>query len=316
MVYLSSYYCVVRVNSSLSTWVPLRNYQKLIKCQFNNKFTPKTELIVLLFYFFVLKVMENLASTSQEGTMRVPFNNESSGGTSKCTLPMVNVKEKIIIVLDRAEEDICTPFKLPNFEQIHPLAMLKRGIELFLHNKQRINKKHEYAFLVLNEDSVSWLVDFTNNINNIIKALGYVDACKTTEDIFNLNLLFDIISQHIQVPELYKEENVVMPPNYVVRIILFYGRSYTIPQIEQTPEIKEFLKAPYLTLDMVMTHESIDGDNKCHQIATVLQNLDQKGFSYFFSVERDMKTLFNSMGRLLGHPLQRPIQKGGIYAMK
>lgn len=232
----------------------------------------------------------------------------------KRTLPIVNVKEKIVIVLDRAEDEITTPFKLAN-STIKPLEMLKRGIESFLRHKNRINKKHEFALMLLNENNVSWLFDFTTNINEIIKTLESIESCET-EDIFNLNSLFDMFVHQVQIPNVCVLEDVIIPPSYVVRLVLFYGRSYTIPQIDSSPEIKEFLKSPYLTIDVLMTHEPIDDNNNCDKICNVFKNLDPNGYSYFFSVERDVNALLTSVGKLLGHPLQRPVQKLANYSMR
>jgi hypothetical protein len=101
----------------------------------------------------------------------------------------------------------------------------------------------------------------------------------------------------------------------VVRTILLYGRSYTLPKLDESEKVRELLDSPYFTLDVLMTHEPVDDDNNCNKIFNVLQNLDQKGFAYFFSVARDTKTLHDSVGKLLGHPLQRPIQQLADYSI-
>jgi hypothetical protein len=231
----------------------------------------------------------------------------------KRTLPMYNVKEKIIIIVDTAEDENFTPFRL-NTQQKKPLDMLKHAVEMFLNSKQLINKKHEYALAVLNENNVMWQVNFTNNINEVINALQNVNACET-EDIFDLSSLFDVILQNVKVPEACRVEGALLPPPYVVRTILLYGRSYTLPKLDESEKVRELLDSPYFTLDVLMTHEPVDDDNNCNKIFNVLQNLDQKGFAYFFSVARDAKTLHDSVGKLLGHPLQRPIQQLADYSI-
>ncbi|EEZ98909.1 BRISC and BRCA1-A complex member 1-like Protein [Tribolium castaneum] len=237
-----------------------------------------------------------------------------SPSSPKRTLPMANCPEKIILVVDSVEDDNFTPFRVSNSETVTPFNMLKRAVDMFLHRKSLFSKKHEYALAILNENSVVWLVDFTNNINQITKALQRVEECKT-EDIFDLNSLFDVVLQKVEIPEVTTVDETIIPPPYSVRVVLFYGRSYTIPKIVNSPEIEAFLEKAYFTLDVLITHEVVDDNNNCNKIFAILQNLDRKGFAYFFSVGRDKDVLFVSLAKLLGHPLQRPIQKLAKFSL-
>ncbi|KAJ3639096.1 hypothetical protein Zmor_004256 [Zophobas morio] len=230
-------------------------------------------------------------------------------------LPKVNVKEKIILVVDSAEDEKFTPFWQINGQERKPFDMLKYAVAVFLNHKHSMDKKHEYAVAILTANNVSWVVDFTNKIDEIISKLEEIKSCQT-EDIFQLNSLFELICQKVQVPRLCKMEDIIFPPPYIVRTVLLYGRSYTMPTLLENKEIQELLKSPYFILDVLMTHETIDEDNNCNKIFNVLQNLDVKGYSYFLSVGRDAKTLLYSMGKLLGHPLQRPRQELANYAIQ
>ncbi|RZC38149.1 hypothetical protein BDFB_006277 [Asbolus verrucosus] len=227
------------------------------------------------------------------------------------SLPLCNSKEKIIIVVDIAEDENFTSFKLNNNSH-KPLHMMKHAIELFLNSKYLINQKHEYALVILNENNAIWLSEFTNNISDVISALQNIGSCNA-EDIFDLNTLFDIILENVEIPGECDLEEMLIPPPYVVRTVLFYGRSYTVPKLRKTKDIQKLLESPYYTFDVLMTHEPVDIDNNCNKIFKILQNLDRKGFAYFFPVSRDVKTLYDSVGKLLAHPLQRPIQKLANY---
>lgn len=228
------------------------------------------------------------------------------------SLPSYNLPEKIVIVIDTAQDEVSTDFQLSNGNSCTPLSMLKCAIEIFLHNKHSIDDNHEYALVILNENTASWILDFTNNIQDILKSLRNLEDCHT-EDIFDLNSLFDVINKNIAIP--CTKASLVVPPQYVVRAIMLYGRSFTVPQLTRTNEIDNILSSPYFTFDVLMTHEPPSADNNCNKIFKVFQNLDTKGFAYFFTVSRNVIALHTAMAKLLSHPLQRPVQKQANYTV-
>lgn len=226
------------------------------------------------------------------------------------TLPSFNIQEKIIIVLDSALDEVSTSFEMKNGKKHSPLDMLRHSLEIFLHNKSFINKNHQYALVILGGNAAYWMHDFTNSIKNIISAMASVTECEP-EDIFNLNSLFDLIKSNILLEP--SEDNLHLPPTVIYRTILTYGRSYSIPQLEQTPSITELLRSPYFTVDVVMTHENADTANHCERIFKALQEIDLKGTGYAFSVARNACDLHNAMAKVLSHPLQRPRQPEADY---
>lgn len=226
------------------------------------------------------------------------------------TLPSFNILEKIIIVLDSALDEVSTSFEMTNGKKHSPLDMLRRSLEIFLHNKSFINKNHQYALVVLGGNAAYWMHDFTNSIKNIISTMALVTECEP-EDIFNLNSLFDLIESNVLLTP--SEDNLHLPPLVIYRMILTYGRSYSIPQLEQTPSVTELLRSPYFTVDVVMTHENADTANHCERIFKTLQEIDPKGSGYAFSVARNSCDLHNAMAKVLSHPLQRPRQADADY---
>lgn len=222
---------------------------------------------------------------------------------SKCSLPNSNIPEKIILVIDQAQDENVTPFKLNNGSYT-PLSMLKRAIHVFIKLKHTINKNHEFAIVILNTNNARWYLNFSTDVRQIFNFIDKLDECEV-EDTFKMNSLFEELLENISLPVM--KENV--SPPYLIRTILCYGRSYTLPKMELTEEIKELLQHPYFVVDVLMSHEPVDKGNNCKKIFECLQNLDKKGYSYFFPVCRDTKRLHTCFAKLLAHPLQRPYQK-------
>ncbi|XP_060525010.1 BRISC and BRCA1-A complex member 1-like [Cylas formicarius] len=218
-------------------------------------------------------------------------------------LPNADSVEKIFLIIDRAQDENVTPFNI-GAKKYTPLAAIKRAVNIFLTLKHNINPHHEFAIIVLNESDATLVINFTSDLRKLKEAVSKITECET-EDIFNLNSLFKIITEY-ELPSVIAPE---IAPSYVMRAIIFYGRSYTRPQLEPDSEICHYLEYPYFTCDILMTHEPVEAGNNCVQIFELLQNLDTKGTAYFFPVGRDLRRLQRCCGKLLAHPLQRPVQK-------
>lgn len=205
-------------------------------------------------------------------------------------------EERIIIVLDRNQDENVTNFIVGN-QSIRPLDMLKKQILIFIKLKLSMNAEHTFALMVLSGSDTQWLLDFTNDLKLITQTLNKIDECDA-EDIFDFNLIFDDIIK-----------NIPSPHEYLLRTVIFYSRSYTVPKIELSIESRTFLENPYHTLDVLYTHEPISTSNNCIKIFETLQKLDPVGTGYFLPVCRDVNKLNLAGVKLLGHPLQRPVQK-------
>jgi hypothetical protein len=229
-------------------------------------------------------------------------------------VPAVNIPEKIILCIDLTEEPNCTLFKLGDGSKYAPLYMIKRVAEIFINSKNLINKNHEFALVVLQSDTVAWLRDFTNDPCDIISVLE--DMSETQQgDTFDLSAMFDVICDHVSLPKV-SEPNATPPP-FVVRVILLYSRSYCVPKfIHGQESFSLLLSSDYFTLDILYIHEDPSEANKCEEIFSVLDDLDDRGFSYVLDVPRNTTKLHDNMAKLLGHPLQRPIQKVAYYKLE
>lgn len=224
-----------------------------------------------------------------------------------------NQPEKIVLVVDTAVDENFSEFHLADGVSCTPLVMLKRGIEMFVLNKNAIDRRHQFALVVLNENAAIWILDFTNDVVKVLKYLQGLRECNA-EDIFDLNSVFDVIEEEVSLDGLKVDS--VIPPAFVVRVILFYARSYTLPELTMSEEVAGLLNSPYFTFDVLMTHEPPSADNNSAKIAKVLREIDIKGFGYFFSVARNAVDLFVGMAKLLSHPLQRPVQSIANYRIE
>lgn len=254
---------------------------------------------------------ENNDDTISESPVEEEENAEEVQLPKRSVLPY-NVPEKIILVLDTALDENFTEFQLADNASCTSLTILIRGIEMFLCNKSAIDQRHQYAVMILNDNTVKWVVNFTSDIDKILKELNNLNEC-STEDIFDLNQVFNLIHDHVMLEPVNEEMKV--PPAYIVRTVLFYARSYTVPQLTRTQEVESLLSSPYFSFDILMVHEPPSTDNNCTKIANILQEIDCKGFSYFFSVTRSRSDLFVAMAKLLAHPLQRPVQSVAKYTL-
>lgn len=191
--------------------------------------------------------------------------------------------------------------------------MLKRVIEFFLHSKQAINNDTEFALIVLKENEPIWVCQFTKNIIEIINNLHSFDSEICSSEEFDLSLLFNLIHNKINLPEV-SEDYKLVAPNNVTRIIIFYNRQ-TVPKFISGKEIFDiYIQHPYFTVDILYTHEDNCNENNCEKVYDALQSLDN-GYSYIFEVIKSTPKIHECGAKLLAHPLQRPLQKNSSYVL-
>ncbi|XP_058419648.1 BRISC and BRCA1-A complex member 1 isoform X1 [Diceros bicornis minor] len=167
--------------------------------------------------------------------------------------PRVNCPEKVIICLDLSEEMSLPKLESFNGSKTNALNVSQKMIEMFVRTKHKIDKSHEFALVVVNDD-IAWLSGLTSDPRELCSCLYDLEtaSCST----FNLEGLFSLIQQKTELPVT---ENVqTIPPPYVVRTILVYSRLPCQPQFSPTEPMKKMFQCPYFFFDIVYIHNGTD----------------------------------------------------------
>ncbi|XP_078217892.1 BRISC and BRCA1-A complex member 1 isoform X5 [Callithrix jacchus] len=174
------------------------------------------------------------------------------------------------------------------------LNVSQKMIEMFVRTKHKIDKSHEFALVVVNDDT-AWLSGLTSDPRELCSCLYDLETASCSTFTFSLASpsdlegLFSLIQQKTEFPVT---ENVqTIPPPYVVRTILVYSRPPCQPQFSLTEPMKDMF--------------------------AFMGSLDTKGTSYKYEVALagPALELHNCMAKLLAHPLQRPCQSHASYSL-
>lgn len=230
-------------------------------------------------------------------------------------VPRVNCPEKVIICLDLSEEMSLPKLESFNGSKTNALNISQKMIEMFVRTKHKIDKRHEFALVVINDDAL-WLSGFTSDPRELCSCL--YDLETNVCESFNLEDLLNVIRQKIELPAM---ENVqTIPPPYVVRTVLIYSRHAGPMQFNPSEAVSKMLQSPYFFFDVVYLHNGMEeqGDETSwRDNYTSFCNLDSKGMCYRFEVSLSGPAieLHNCMAKLLAHPLQRPFQSHASYSL-
>ncbi|XP_062308463.1 BRISC and BRCA1-A complex member 1 [Osmerus eperlanus] len=229
--------------------------------------------------------------------------------------PRVNCPEKVIICLDLSEEMSLPKLESFNGSKTNALNISQKMIEMFVRTKHKIDKRHEFALVVVNDDAL-WLSGFTSDPRELCSCLYDLDTnmCET----FNLEDLLNVIRQKIELPLMDNVQTI--PPPFVVRTLLIYSRHAGQLMFNPSEAISKMLQSPYFFFDVVYLHNGAEdqGDESSwRDIYTSFCNLDSKGMCYRFEVSLSGPAieLHNCMAKLLSHPLQRPFQSHASYSL-
>ncbi|XP_027884689.1 BRISC and BRCA1-A complex member 1 [Xiphophorus couchianus] len=230
-------------------------------------------------------------------------------------VPRVNCPEKVIICLDLSEEMSLPKLESFNGSKTNALNISQKMIEMFVRTKHKIDKRHEFALVVINDDAL-WLSGFTSDPRELCSCL--YDLETNVCESFNLEDLLNVIRQKIELPSM---ENVqTIPPPYVVRTVLIYSRHAGPLQFNPSEALSKMLQSPYFFFDVVYLHNGMEeqGDETSwRETYSSFCTLDSKGMCYRFEVSLSGPAieLHNCMAKLLAHPLQRPFQSHASYSL-
>nr|XP_046247422.1 BRISC and BRCA1-A complex member 1 [Scatophagus argus]XP_046247423.1 BRISC and BRCA1-A complex member 1 [Scatophagus argus] len=250
--------------------------------------------------------------TQQQPTLTTPV---PPPAEYQLRVPRVNCPEKVIICLDLSEEMSLPKLESFNGSKTNALNICQKMIEMFVRTKHKIDKRHEFALVVVNDDAL-WLSGFTSDPRELCSCL--YDLETNVCESFNLEDLLNVIRQKIELPLM---ENVqTIPPPYVVRTVLIYSRHAGQVQFSPSEAFSKMLQSPYFFFDVVYLHNGMEeqGDETSwRDNYTSFCNLDSKGMCYRFEVSLSGPAieLHNCMAKLLAHPLQRPFQSHASYSL-
>ncbi|NXE84844.1 BABA1 protein, partial [Cochlearius cochlearius] len=260
--------------------------------------------------------------------------------------PRVNCPEKVIICLDLAEEMALPKLESFNGSKTNALNISQKMIEMFVRTKHKIDKCHEFALVVVNNDatwvsgatgtgmgtgvgmaprpphpSSSQLSGFTSDPREVCSCLYDLETvvCKSFSIPPPVGLGQGSLGQ--QKIELPVTENVqTIPPPYVVRTILVFSRPGCQPQFSMSEHMKKMLQCPYFFFDVVYIHNGVeekDDETSWKEMYAFFSSLDTKGTNYKYEVALTGPAveLHNCMAKLLAHPLQRPFQTHAAYGL-
>lgn len=229
--------------------------------------------------------------------------------------PRVNCPEKVIICLDLSEEMSLQNLESFNGSKTNALNISQKMIEMFVRTKHKIDKRHEFALVVVNDDAM-WLSGFTSDPRELCSCL--YDLETNVCESFNLEDFLSVILQKIELPQT---ENVqTIPPPFVVRTLLIFSRHAGMLQFNPSDAIKKMLQSPYFFFDVVYLHNGTEEqteDTSWKDVYASFSELDSKGVCYRFEVSLcgPAIELHNCMAKLLCHPLQRPFQSHASYSL-
>ncbi|KAI6648481.1 Protein DDI1-like protein 2-like [Oopsacas minuta] len=226
------------------------------------------------------------------------------------SLPMVACPEKIIICMDPSMETAGHVLKSKEGSNQESLINIcKNAVEMFICTKSAIDKRHQFGLITL-LNSAAWTRDPSNAKDDVIRDLRHLDPIDV-EDIFDLTTLFATVHQRVRLPPI---TDLRSPPPYIVRLLFIYCRSDCLPLFLNGREShRELLENPYFFSDVVYIHKPTNPErNRCRAIGERLWNIDPRVRSYKLDVTQTMTLLYDAMAKLVGHPLQRPLQKNLI----
>ncbi|XP_029285164.1 LOW QUALITY PROTEIN: BRISC and BRCA1-A complex member 1 [Cottoperca gobio] len=250
--------------------------------------------------------------TQQQPTLTTPI---PPPAEYQLKVPRVNCPEKVIICLDLSEEMSLPKLESFNGTKTNALNISQKMIEMFVRTKHKIDKRHEFALVVVNDDAL-WLSGFTSDPRELCSCL--YDLETNVCESFNLEDLLNVIRQKIELPSMDNVQTI--PPPYVVRTVLIYSRHTGQLQFNPSEAFTKMLQSPYFFFDVVYLHNGVEeqGDESSwRDNYTSFCNLDSKGMCYRFEVSLSGPAieLHNCMAKLLAHPLQRPFQSHASYSL-
>uniref|UniRef100_A0A1B6MSZ8 BRISC and BRCA1-A complex member 1 n=1 Tax=Graphocephala atropunctata TaxID=36148 RepID=A0A1B6MSZ8_9HEMI len=228
------------------------------------------------------------------------------------TAPNVAVQEKIVICIDTSH-DKGLGYSFVNIQtgepEPSPCAVRNAAIKLFITNKHMIASNTEFAIATVEEGRFEWLSNLTSDSQSLMNILSKL-GCDEKEAKENAELdITPVFSNVLNIKTPPDQTKVrIMPPNFVIRVVLVYSNSYVEPKVNftDTSYIK-FITSPSCVLDVLYLHERQSDFNNVESIFKSLGKIVSPS-SYIFESSRNVMKISHTMAKLLAHPYQRVSQ--------
>jgi hypothetical protein len=215
-----------------------------------------------------------------------------------CTVLKLACPERVVFVLDmRCGNSRGEQFKL--------------AASTFVKMKSAMDARHEFALVAVCGDCPVWLCDFTRDASAFSDKVAALQADHQASNAqFDLTSVLQLVHTNGVASALEPEikEHLGHSPSFVLRLVLVYGQSATVPLLDSNcPIVADLMAARHFFLDAVFVHDKPTLDN-CPQeifdfLTSELQTVNHS-LSLFVetSVERKIGQLVMS---LISHPLLR-----------
>ncbi|XP_078353797.1 BRISC and BRCA1-A complex member 1-like isoform X2 [Oculina patagonica] len=253
--------------------------------------------------------------TGKRDSLSLSSEGSSENDSLRNKVPHVNCPEHIILCLDLCPEMKSMSFQCKSVPDSTIFQLVQRSIQIFVKTKSKMNANHQFSIMVL-DDKASWYKHFTSDVEAICSTLNHLNPEEeiSTQEQFQMCDLFEAVKENVQLPLV---EDILLPPPYVVRLIIVYGRSHCTPHVstEAKQILSTLLESPYFFLDVLYVHELPSEMNLCKEIYDYFCDMDEEEEGYMLEVSRSTTRLFDHMAALLAHPLQRPKQRDTFYKL-
>lgn len=240
--------------------------------------------------------------------------NSTDSNVVETYIPAVDVPEKIVLFIDNNQDaEECDYLCTEDCANAHlSSAIRNEALRMFVLNKMCLNRNNEFALVVKNGAEVKLIKRFTRDIEQIFEVISKMQFVTSKQDADHTDLtsIFNFVREDA-LPSKIEAANII-PPEFIVRLILVYNSSFLLPKINEGNEIyKTLISSPYFILDILYLHNKPSDENKVQSIINELASFT-KVTSYLLESSRDVTKVFNCMAKLLAHPLQRSEQSTSI----
>lgn len=264
---------------------------------------------------------------------------ESASGAKAAYASSLFCVERIVLAIDLTKEMASTEFDTAselsssnnnnnNGLNLTRLKVLQDSLATFIAAKSEMNAGHEFAICTLQADlKVRWVLDFSSNVAQVLDALYSLEVGADYRPFDVAHLLRAVATR---CPDVLHFPSATRVPDRTVRLILAFGRSYTVPVCSDLPLRDRLMASRAFFFDTLYLHgKASKGDGAipqeiydffifcCTQASTATAAASLAAApaaadavsggksSYVFECTAKASRLHSYVCKLLAHPLQR-----------